>query len=364
MKSFSLRSRLLFWILGSISVIWVATSIFVWLDARSEIEELVEKIASNRMTHDRLAHEKEEILAGLLWGLIWPLVIGFPVLTIVVSAIIYWANKSLINLGIAISSRNANSLDAINVENLPNEVQFVLDELNTLLKRLDLVLQQEKRFTADAAHELRTPLAAIRAQAEVFKQTKSLDSQSIDNMLESCDRSSRVIEQLLSLTRLEHAAFDDSRKKVSISELVRLALANAYEYAQEKGQHIEFNGDDALNVFVNPDLIGILLRNLFDNAIRYTPNACNIRASVAKEGAFIALVVEDGGPGLSEEAHSALGGRFQRFGAKESSGTGLGWSIIRQIAQIEGLNLSTGTSPDLGGLRVSVRFSLEGAGID
>lgn len=360
-KGFSLRGRLLFWILGSISVIWVATSIFVWIDAKSEIEELVEKIASNRMTHERLAHEKEEILGGLLRGLIWPLVIGFPVLAIVVSAIIYWTNKSLADLKVAISSRNASSLEEIHVSNLPNEVRFVLDELNTLLRRLDLVLQQEKRFTADAAHELRTPLAAIRTQAEVLKKTKSLDYHAIDNMLESCDRSSRVIDQLLSLAKLDNIDFEDSRKAVNISELVRLALANVYEYAHEKGQQIEFSGDNNLQVFINPDLMGVLLRNLLDNAVRYTANGSKIRASVKNVGGIVNLVVEDSGPGLPEKAHSMLGNRFQRFGIEGASGTGLGWSIIKQIAQIESLNVITGTSLELGGLKVTISYPVHSA---
>ena len=102
--------------------------------------------------------------------------------------------------------------------------------------------------------------------------------------------------------------------------------------------------------------MGVLLRNLLDNAIRYTASGSKIRASVKNVGGIVNLVIEDSGPGLPEKALSMLGNRFQRFGIEGASGTGLGWSIIKQIAQLESLNVITGTSQELGGLKVTISY--------
>ncbi|MFM1805832.1 MAG: hypothetical protein RL212_91 [Pseudomonadota bacterium] len=360
MKSptFSLRTRLLVWILGSIFLIWTVTALFVWLDAKSELEEIFDKLASNRMSLYKLTHEKEELLRDLLWGLIWPMLVGLPILAIIVSGVIVWSNRSLQKLSAAISDRSVNSLEPIQVDALPKELVPVLGELNTLLMKMGHVLEQEKRFTSDAAHELRTPLAAIRTQAEVLRFDKVLNQDSVNNLIESCDRSSRVIEQLLALARLESATNPFVKTEFNLSEFVRKQIANTYHLVDQKHQTIELLEEGGFHVSANEDLLGILLRNLLDNAIRYSPIKGKIDISINQKHDAVYLTIEDSGPGLSDGEIKRLGERFLRMSSSDTSGTGLGWSIIKKIADVDGLAVQVNKATELGGLSVTIRFKL------
>lgn len=355
-NSFSLRKRLLVWILSSIFLIWIVTALFVWFDAKNELIEVFEDLATSRMTLSKLSHEKDELLINLLWGLIWPMLIGLPVLAIIVSWVIIWSNRSLAKLSQAISSRSANSLEAINIDRVPEEVAPVLCELNILLKRIRQVLDQEKRFTSDAAHELRTPLAAIRAQADILRLKKNLDQDLADNLLESCDRSSRVIDQLLALARLDAATNPFVKKKLILSDFVKNQVAHSYHLVENKKQSIELIRESNESVLVNEDLLAILFRNLLDNASKYSPIGGQINLAINNEDCDISLIIEDSGCGLSQDQISHLGERFYRANDLDTSGAGLGWSIVKKIADVCQLDIKISKSPKLGGLLVSVIF--------
>lgn len=355
-STFSLRKRLLIWILSSIFLIWIVTALFVWFDAKNELIEVFEDLASNRMSLSKLSHEKDELLVNLLWGLIWPMLIGLPILAIIVSWIIIWSNRSLAKLSKAISSRSGNSLEPINIDEVPQELSPVLCELNILLKRIRQVLDQEKRFTSDAAHELRTPLAAIRAQADILRLQKNLDQGFTDNLLESCDRSSRVIDQLLALARLDAATNPFVKKRIMLSDFLKKQVAHSYHLIENKKQSIQLIEESNESVLVNPDLLAILFRNLLDNASKYSPVGGQINLAIKSEDREVLLVIEDSGCGLSQEQMSRLGERFYRANDLSSSGAGLGWSIVKKIADVCQLDIKISRSPKLGGLLVSVIF--------
>ena len=357
-KNFSLRNRLLIWVLGSITVIWGIASILVWYDAKMELEEMIEKIISNQMGIPKLIHEKEELLEALLWGLIWPLVVGLPVLAIVASAVIFWSNKSFTALSEALSKKSLNSIEPIALDSLPNELEPVLDELNVLLTRLANAVEKEKRFIADAAHELRTPIAAIRAQAEVLGFSPKLDPIGIENLILGCDRASRLINQLLALSRIDSEKNDFVKAEINLHDLVSVVVADLFDRIEEKKQEIELTGASNVMVLANKDLLAILLRNLIDNASRYTPSGGRITIDIAETFGSPILVVEDSGPGITGEVKSRLGERFFRGPSSElSSGSGLGWSIIKQIASVEKISVFMGASLNLGGLKVELKFS-------
>ncbi len=355
-SSFSLRKRLLVWILSSIFLIWIVTALFVWLDAKNELIEVFEDLESNRMTLYKLAHEKEELLTNLLWGLIWPMLIGLPVLAIIVSWIIIWSNRSLARLSQAISNRSTDSLETINIYEAPQELMPVLSELNILLDRIRKVLDQEKRFTADAAHELRTPLAAIRAHAEVLKLQKNLDKDLTKNLIESCDRSSRVIDQLLALARLDSATNPFVKKQVKLSDFIKDQVALSYHLLENKNQVVELIADSKESVLVNEDLLGILFRNLLENASKYSPVGGRIHFSVTDDERYISLIVEDSGHGMTEDQIKHLGERFYRVINSDIPGAGLGWSIVKKIADVCQLNIKITQSHNLGGLLVAITF--------
>lgn len=357
-KNFSLRNRLLIWVLGSITVIWGIASVLVWYDAKMELEEMIEKIISNQMGIPKLIHEKEELLDALLWGLIWPLVVGLPVLAIVASAVIFWSNKSFTALSEALSKKSLHSIEPIVLDTLPSELKPVLDELNVLLTRLANAVDKEKRFIADAAHELRTPIAAIRAQAEVLGFSPELDPIGIENLIHGCDRASRLINQLLALSRIDSEKTDFVKTEINLHDLVSLVVADLFDRIEEKKQEIELTGSSAVKVLANKDLLAILLRNLIDNASRYTPAGGRIAIAITENSGTPILAIEDSGPGILGDVKSRLGERFFRGPSSElSPGSGLGWSIIKQIASVEKITASVGTSKELGGLMVTLSFS-------
>jgi two-component system, OmpR family, sensor histidine kinase QseC len=355
-KTFSLKNRLLAMIIGCIAIIWIGTSILVWFDAKSELEEVFHKIIEHHISIDQLTHEKDELLSDLLWGLIWPLIIGLPILTVIVYSVVNWVSSSILVLQRAIFDRKPESLELIEISGLPEEISPLVDELNGLLSKVKKSLEHEKRFTADAAHELRTPLAAIKAQAEVIKLEKEINEEALDNLIEGCDRASRLIEQLLALSRVETSkeAFDHSI--ISISDFVRKQIANVYPEVELKHQQIQFVEEGTYQVNANEALLSIVVRNLLDNAIRYSPSDSQIDVSVNQKNGHVYLSIEDGGTGLTGDQISQLGVRFQRIGQTDSSGSGLGWSIIKKIAEIENFAISVAKGPQWGGLLVSIKF--------
>ncbi|OZA12439.1 MAG: hypothetical protein B7Y05_12245 [Polynucleobacter sp. 24-46-87] len=357
-KNFSLRNRLLIWVLGSITVTWGIASVLVWYDAKMELEEMIEKIISNQMGIPKLIQEKEELLDSLLWGLIWPLIVGLPLLGIVASAVIFWSNKSFTALSEALSKKSLNSIEPIVLNTLPNELKPVLNELNVLLARLANAVEKEKRFIADAAHELRTPIAAIRAQAEVLGFSPELDPIGIENLIHGCDRASRLINQLLALSRIDSEKTDFVKTEIDLHDLISLVVADLFDRIEEKKQEIELTGASNVKVLANKDLLAILLRNLIDNASRYTPAGGRIAIEILENSGTCILVIEDSGPGIAGDVKSRLGERFFRGPSSElSTGSGLGWSIIKQIASVENISVSVSTSVNLGGLKVELKYS-------
>ena len=355
-KSFSLKSRLLIMIIGVVAMIWIGTSFLVWFDAKSELEEVFHKIIEHHISIDQLTHEKNELLSELLWGLIWPLIIGLPILTVIIYTVVYWTSSSIFILQKAIVDRKPESLEPIHIPGLPEEIDPLVDELNGLLLRVKKSIEHEKRFTADAAHELRTPLAAIKAQAEVIQLEKEFNENALNNLIEGCDRASRLIEQLLALSRIETSKEVFDRSLLNISDIVRRQIANAYPDVEVKRQRIQFIEEGVYQVHVNEGLLNIVIRNLLDNAIRYSPPKSQIDVSVNKKNGHVYLSIEDGGSGLTDDQIKQLGVRFQRIGELDSTGSGLGWSIINKIADVQHLTIAVSRSPQLGGLLVAMKF--------
>jgi two-component system sensor histidine kinase QseC len=218
-------------------------------------------------------------------------------------------------------------------------------------------VEHEKRFTADAAHELRTPLAAIKAQAEVIRLEKVLEPAAFDNLIESCDRASRLIEQLLALSRVETSVSTFEKDDLNISEFIAQQIAYIYPQIEAKSQIIEFDDSGQHQVKANKTLLEILFRNLLDNAIRYSPHKGKINVSISKKDGHVFLSIEDSGTGLTQDQINKLGIRFQRLGQVDSYGSGLGWSIIQKISEVQNLKIQVARGQDLMGLFVSIRLS-------
>ena len=302
---------------------------------------------------------RDEILWAVLRGFLPPLTLALPLLLIG----LWWNVRSglqpLQRLRQVLLKRDTQTLDPVSLPETPQEVQPLLDALNDLLQRLALRMQTERRFTADAAHELRTPIAAIRAQAQVAMSAASNDAVrqlALHDTLMGCDRASRVVEQLLTLARVEGPQ-DLASKPFLLDQLAQKILADLTPEALRRNQTLELLVTEPLQVTGQNTLWHILLRNLIDNALRYSPKGATVRIQAQRlQSGQIQLTVQDSGPGLSPQDLARLGERFFRLLGTSAIGTGLGWSIVRHIAALQHIDVQVGRSPDLGGLQVTVRY--------
>jgi two-component system sensor histidine kinase QseC len=301
---------------------------------------------------------RSAILWAVLRGTLWPMLLALPLLALAA----WWAVRSgfapLRRLVQTLRARQAQALEPIVMANAPAEMLPMVEALNDLFARIANLMESERRFTADAAHELRTPVAAIMAQAQVAlaESDSELRARALHATLEGCDRAARLVDQLLMLSRLEAGAAP-SLVAVDLSTLARRVAADIAPQAVRKQQHLTVDAQHEHTVKADAPLLSALIRNLIDNAIRYSPAGAHVKLAVAAHEHGVELSVEDNGPGLTEAEIQHLGERFFRVLGTEGSGSGLGWSIVRQIARAHRAFVEVTRSP-LGGLRVCVRFPL------
>jgi len=298
---------------------------------------------------------RNAILWAVLRSTLWPMLIALPLLALAVWWAVRLGVQPIRRLGRVLAERQPQALDPVALDPLPTEMAPMIAALNSLFERIALLLASERRFTADAAHELRTPIAAIRMQAQVamLEADDALRQHALQGTLEGCDRATRLVEQLLSLSRLE-AAQAPAMREVDLRALAQRVVAEVAPKAIGKQQSLEFEGREPCTLPGNETLLAVLVRNLVDNAVRYSPPAARIRVAVRQQGGQVVLSVEDSGPGLGDADLQRLGERFFRVAGSLESGSGLGWSIVRRIAAVHRLRIDAGRSTALGGLVVRV----------
>jgi len=298
---------------------------------------------------------RSSILWAVLRGMLWPFIAALPLLALAVWWAVRRGTAPLRQLGTAVSTRQASALQPLAIDDAPVEIAPVIRALNELFARISALLESERRFTADAAHELRTPIAAIRAQAQVALGEADQNSRrhALSATIAGCDRASHLVEQLLTLARLE-ASTAPAMAPLDGCTLIRQVSADLAPRALEKNQDLELVAPAACPITGNSTLLEILARNLIDNAIRYAPAKARIRVTLEETDSGWRLTVADSGAGLSQDEQARLGERFFRVLGNDAAGSGLGWSIVHRIAGAHGLSLSTGRSEELGGLEVSV----------
>jgi signal transduction histidine kinase len=239
-----------------------------------------------------------------------------------------------------------------------------------MLERLGHAFDSQRAFVADAAHELRSPLTALKLQAQLVRRAPDEASRAaaIDALVAGVDRATRLVEQLLTLARQEPGATAAPLQTVVLAPLARQVLADAGPVAQARGSTMELMADEQATVQGDPAALAVLLRNLVDNALRYTPAGGRVEVAVARagvgdgvgraagEGAAVQLRVDDSGPGIPAAERERVFERFVRgSSAAPETGSGLGLAIVRSIALRHGAALTLADSP-LGGLRVALAF--------
>ena len=314
-----------------------------------------------RIVVGELQSVRREIVLASLTSILKPMAWALPLLALGIWWAVRGSVRPLGRLGHAVAARQPQSLAPLSPEGVPPEVLPLVTALNELFERMARLLATEQQFTADAAHELRTPIAGIRMQAQVAQGATNTQERAtaLQATVQGCDRATRLVEQLLQLARLDAEATPDSGSSAPLADVARQVAADLQATAERRQQRIVLREPMAPDVHIPlPEpLARVLLRNLLDNALRYSPEGAEVQLQIDDQGdGHGQLSVEDSGPGLTPEEQARLGERFFRVLGTGQSGSGLGWSIIQRIARLHHLQVGTDRSPGLGGLRVTVRW--------
>lgn len=306
-------------------------------------------------------HIRDDLVRDIAMGNLRPYLYGLPILAL----LLIWAIRSglapLRRLEADLAGRSPERLDPLAEDRTTRELRPLIQTMNRLFDTMNRTLENEKRFTSDASHELRTPLAAVKAQLQVAARTQDVaeGQGAIAKALRGTDRMSHLVAQLLSLARLESSQQTDATR-VSLSDLAADAISEARQMAERQQLSLEARIQPDRHVRGNGDLLSVMLRNLIDNALRYTPPGGHVSVSLEEDGQHnpprVCLTVLDDGPGVAPADRAKLGERFQRLGSHRVEGVGLGLSIVRRIADIHQAELTFTEGLAGTGFGVIVRF--------
>ncbi len=304
--------------------------------------------------------QREARRQRIVLRLLTPLLITFPGLTLFVWIGVGQAMIPLRRIAREMTERKPQQLHPIDSSQVPVEARPLTESMNALFDRLKIAFERERRFTADAAHELRTPLAALKTHAEVALNAANDDdkTQALRQVIRGVNRAGHLVEQLLTLARLDPGTAGAEIKKLDLFIVMESLLSSLAPAALEKGIEISLAGTRGKFVEANQDALGILFRNLVDNAIRYTPESGVIEVSIKHADKAIVVSVADNGPGIPEDERDRVFKRFYRRLGNKAPGSGLGLSIVSRIAEIHHLRVELLASRH-DGLQVDVYFAAE-----
>ncbi len=260
-----------------------------------------------------------------------------------------------------VATRSADDLAPLAGQALPDEIRPLVQEFNGLLQRLGQAFEVQQRFVADAAHELRSPLAALKLQVQGLRRADDAETRerALQRLEAGIDRATRLVGQLMELARQQARQAEGApAAALDLAALARTVIAEAVADAQARSQELGLSGLETARVTGHADALRLLLRNLIENAIKYAPAGGRIEVGVVAGEApgRLVLVVEDSGPGIPEVERTRVLDRFYRLPDAPSTGSGLGLAIAQSVAQMHGGALRLDASPILGGLRVRLEL--------
>jgi len=303
---------------------------------------------------------RRNMAGALALRTIAPVALMAPLLMLIVWWVVSLSLAPVARVRTQVASRQADDLSAVSEEGLPDEVRPLVQELNLLFDRVRHAFDAQKHFVADAAHELRSPLAALKLQVQGLQRAPDAVARdvAVSRLVAGIDRATRLVEQMLALARHEASMAAGAKPEpVDLAETARLAISDTVAAAQLRRIDIGIShADDAAVVNGQPEALRMLLRNLVDNAVKYTPEGGRVDVGIAAQGVGVELSVDDSGPGLPEQERGRVLDRFYRSGEPQAPGSGLGLAIVKSIADLHGATVALAASPSLGGLRVLVRF--------
>lgn len=309
------------------------------------------QVAEDRITRERLA-------ARIALNAVFPLLVGLPLLAVLISWIVTRATRPLALLGHEVGARRPSTLLPIKGDGIPEEAVPLVERLNDLFGRARRSLEAERSFTANAAHELRNPLAALRVQAEVAEASPDpgVSRAALRHVMTACDHLTRIVQRLLLLARIEEQT--PAFSTCNLSEVAKRSLSDLAPDAISKGTDLTLEAPEPVVVQGNGDLLEILIRNLVDNAVRHAGSNVDVQVGVHVSDRTAVLTVTDNGGGVEPTTRANLGQRFYRPLESRGTGSGLGLSLVHRIAEIhrgsvEYLDVESGQ-----GLQVKVALPL------
>jgi signal transduction histidine kinase len=297
--------------------------------------------------------------------------LGLTTTLLAIAGLLMWfavgkSLRPLTALEATVRSRRKFDLTPLPVAQLPNEIRPLVESFNHLLDQLDQAMQGERRFIGDAAHELRTPLSALQAQAQVALRAATVTEKdaALVKLLAVAERSTRLSDQLLDLARMDSGVNAPQKTLADLSELI-MHVSQEFDMQAQQQRRSIILALTPCPIECDVDEIGILLRNLLDNALRYTPEDGRVKISCAyaeENGrTHVCLEVADDGPGVPEAEREAIFRRFHRVAGNGGRGSGIGLSLVAGIAQLHGAVIKTGPGLDGRGFSVRILFPLPSA---
>lgn len=318
------------------------------------------------ISHDKrfqcITAERVDVRNDLVEKISSDLFLLFVILIPTLSVVMWFAIKQglspLQNLASQIGQRNAYNLDAVSESNVPTEIKTIAGALNSLLSRLSLALEREKRITSDAAHELRTPLAAVRLHAELAKKAESRTDRdnALSHVLQGIDRTTHLVDQLLALAKVEPEIFSSQLSPVNLKSTTIEEVAMFAPIAHKKNIEISINESDDLFINADNTSLRLLIRNLLNNAISYTQKNGEVKVTIASTDDAINLTIQDNGPGIPAEQRQRVFERFYRIENHDVPGCGIGLSIVMHVAELHNAKLQLNQPEEGSGLVVTVSF--------
>ena len=302
---------------------------------------------------------REALIQNIATRTLLPLAFALPFLGMLTWFGVGRALQPLEKLARQVQNRAPSFLEPVDETGVPEEARPLVDALNKLFRRLETAFEGERRFTADAAHELRTPLAGIKAQAQVALKTANPFNRekALHRVVEGVDRATHLVHQLLTLARLDPDNSMMQVQNVNLHDVAYRVAGDLETMANDKEIKIDVIVNNEGVVIGNPDAMGILLRNLVDNAIRYTPEHGHVDIIVKQQDDKMLLSVADSGPGIPPEDREQVFKRFYRRLGTKAPGSGLGLSIVSRIIELHQATIALETSK-YQGLQIDVAFAL------
>jgi len=307
---------------------------------------------------------REEMAATMALRILVPVLVLIPFLGVVIWVSVGRGLLPLKEIGAALGARSSSDMSPLAAIHLPVEVAPMVFSVNDLLTRLSVAMETQRQFIADAAHELRTPLTAVQLQLQLVERadTPAERELALVELTAGIGRAVHLVQQLLALARVEPEAVIRKFGIVSVDDLARAVVADYAVLAVDKGVDLGIGRVERATIAGDADSLRVMLGNLVDNAVRYTPSGGRIDLCVYRDEYDVVLEVEDNGPGVPQEERSRVFDRFYRQPGSQGQGSGLGLAIVKNIVERHHGQIVLGAGKNGRGLNATARFAVADPG--